>query len=143
MKNKEVSVDIPLKAEFYDVDSMRIVWHGNYAKFYEVARCALLDIIGYNYLEMEKSGYSWPVVKLNIKYISSIEFSQEFHIKATLKEYTNRLKIAYYIYDKNNGKKLNIGETVQMAIDIKSGSTQFVSPPIFIDLVENYINEME
>lgn len=143
MNNNEISVDIPFKAEFYDVDSMKIVWHGNYAKYYEVARCALLDLIGYNYFEMESSGYSWPVVKLNIKYIKSIEFSQDFYVKATLKEYENRLRIIYHIYDTKSGDKLNIGETVQMAIEKKTGSTQFVSPSILINSVENYLKKMD
>ena len=143
MKNRQISVELPLKAEFFDVDSMRIVWHGNYAKFYEMARCFLLDEIGHNYNEMESSGYSWPVVKLNIKYVKPIQFSQHFTVKATLKEYENRLRISYVIYDKESGDKLNVGETVQMAIDMKNHSTLFVSPKVFVDSVHRYIEKME
>ena len=42
-------------AEFFDVDAMKIVWHGNYVKFMEVARCAMLDRLGYGYKEMVKA----------------------------------------------------------------------------------------
>lgn len=37
---------------FFDVDAMHIVWHGNYVKYLETARCAFLSSIGYDYNEM-------------------------------------------------------------------------------------------
>src|SRR5690625_7911324 len=37
---------IELTVTFYDVDSMDIVWHGHYLKYFEDARCCLLDEIG-------------------------------------------------------------------------------------------------
>ncbi|MDC7124186.1 MAG: thioesterase family protein [Spirochaetales bacterium] len=138
MKKKEDKffVEIPLKAEFYDVDSMKIVWHGNYIKFYEQARCALLETIGYSYDDMEESGYAWPVVNIESKYIKPIKFRQTFTIRATLEEYENRLKISYLIYDKDTGVKINKGSSTQMAIDMKTGSTLFVSPKVLLDKVK-------
>lgn len=133
----KISIDIPLKAEFYDVDSMRIVWHGNYAKYYEQARCVLLDKIGYGYTEMEEYGIAWPIVKMDLKYIKPIKFAQEFRIKATLDEYENRLKISFVIYDEATGKILNKGTTTQMAVDMKNNESLLVSPNHLIELVEH------
>ena len=31
------------RAEFYDIDSMGVMWHGNYVKCIESARCKFLD----------------------------------------------------------------------------------------------------
>ena len=50
---------------FFDVDAMHIVWHGNYVKYLETARCAFLSSIGYDYNEMGRQGYSWPIVQMN------------------------------------------------------------------------------
>ena len=36
------SVSTEIEVPFYDIDPMDIVWHGNYIKYFEVARCALL-----------------------------------------------------------------------------------------------------
>ena len=49
MKNifAETFIDVP----FYDLDPMNVVWHGNYVKYLEVARCDLLSKIGYTYDE--------------------------------------------------------------------------------------------
>ena len=141
MTDNKLSIEIPLKAEFYDVDSMKIVWHGNYIKYYEQARCALLDLIGYNYDDMERSGFAWPIVTLEVKYMKPIAFRQEFIIKATLLEYENRIKIAYLIYDKKTGESINKGITTQMAINMETGLSQLVSPPLFIQSVEDYFKE--
>ena len=61
-----------IKAQFFDVDSMDVVWHGNYVKYLETARCELLSKIGYDYKKMKMDGFAYPIVKLDIKYIKPI-----------------------------------------------------------------------
>ncbi len=53
-----------MEVGFFDVDSYRVVWHGNYPKYFEIARCKLLDKIGFTYADMEETGYFYPVVDL-------------------------------------------------------------------------------
>jgi acyl-CoA thioester hydrolase len=62
-----ISAEIAVVAQFYDLDPMKVVWHGNYARYLEQARCALLEKLGYSYQEMEQSGYVWPIVDLRVK----------------------------------------------------------------------------
>ena len=57
-------VDTEVLVPFFDVDSMLVVWHGHYVKYLEVARCALLDHLEHNYLQMQASGFAWPVIDL-------------------------------------------------------------------------------
>ena len=54
---------------FHDVDSIGVAWHGHYAKYFEIARCALLDSFGYGYNAMRESGFSWPVIDMRIRYV--------------------------------------------------------------------------
>ena len=61
----EVKVRVP----FHDLDPAGIVWHGHYAKYFELARCELLRSFGYNYDDMVASGYSWPVIDLRARYV--------------------------------------------------------------------------
>ena len=61
----EVDIDVP----FHDLDPMQIVWHGRYAQYFEIARCALLDQIGYGYDAMRESGYAWPIIDMRIQYV--------------------------------------------------------------------------
>lgn len=140
MENPFVSEEILLKVEFYDVDSMNVVWHGNYVKYMESARCALLDKIGYGYQEMVKDGFAFPVTSIRLKYIRSLFFGETVKIRASLLEYENRIKISYQFYDKDD-RLTTKAESVQMALKIDTHETQFVCPPSLIQKVEKLIAE--
>ena len=131
-----ISADITVKCQFYDLDPMGIAWHGNYPRFFEQARCALLDKIDYNYDQMRESGYAWPIVDMRIKYVRSLRFGQEATVTATLVEYENRLKINYLITDVDTGEKLTQGFTIQVAIDNTAEEMLFQSPPVLYQKVE-------
>lgn len=122
-----------IEVQFYDLDPMQIVWHGNYVKYLEVARCALLDSIGYNYLQMKESGYAWPVIDMNLRYIGSAVFGQRLRLRAEIVEYENRLKIDYLLSDAATGKRLNRASTTQVAVDVTTGEMCFVSPSILFE----------
>ncbi|WP_305909465.1 acyl-CoA thioesterase [Methylomarinum sp. Ch1-1] len=122
----EVEIDVP----FFDVDLMEIVWHGHYVKYFEVARCALLDKIGYNYMQMRESGYAWPVIDLRVRYAKPAKFGQKLTVHAELCEWENRLKINYKVCDKLSGARLIRGHSCQVAVDIASGDMCYESPAI-------------
>jgi acyl-CoA thioester hydrolase len=119
-----------IQVQFFDLDPMQIVWHGNYVKYLEIARCALFDKIDYNYEQMGVSGYMWPVIDLQLRYIGSARFGQRLKLRADLVEWENRLKIDYLITDTATGARLTRASTTQVAVDIATGEMCFVSPPV-------------
>lgn len=125
--------DIELQVPFFDLDPMNIVWHGNYVKYLELARCALLDRIGYNYLQMKESGYTWPVIDLHVRYVASAHFDQRIKLHAAIVEWENRLKIDYLITEAASGKRLTRASTTQVAVALATGEMCFVSPPILFE----------
>ncbi|WP_163834968.1 acyl-CoA thioesterase [Spartinivicinus ruber] len=129
----EFSQTVEITVPFHDVDMMQVAWHGHYAKYFEIARCQLLDSFDYNYRQMEQSGYMWPIVDFRIKYIRPAKFEASILVSATLVEYENRLKIAYRIKDKQTGETLTKGHTVQMAVKLSNHETCFRSPSILFD----------
>jgi acyl-CoA thioester hydrolase len=128
----EVEVDVP----FHDADPMGVTWHGNYFRYLEAARSALLRKIGYNYAQMTASGYLFPVVEARIKYVKPTTFGSRLKVKATLEEYENRLKISYLITDLTSGERVTIASTTQVAVRSEDGEMCFCSPQILIDRVE-------
>ena len=138
---ENLSAEIEFTVEFYDVDSMHIVWHGNYIKYFEKARCALLDKIGYGYREMKESGSAFPVTAVYAKYISSFGFQDRVRARAALTEYENCIKIKYELYNAGTGQLCTRGESTQMAVDMDSGESRFACPKIFIDKVEALLCE--
>ena len=118
---------------FHDVDAMGIVWHGHYLKYFEIARCALLESIGYNYRQMGESGYSWPVVGVRVRYPAPARFGQRVRVHAAIKEFEHRLRIAYVITDAGTGKRLTRGSTVQVAVDLTTNEVCFASPRVLLE----------
>ena len=124
----EVEVRVP----FYDLDPMEVVWHGNYAKYFEVARCALLEQIHYNYAEMKQSGFAWPVIDLQVRYLQPLTFAQTVVVRAEIVEYEYWLKIEYAIRDKTTSMRLTKGSTRQVAVDLGTKLMSLQSPPILL-----------
>ena len=129
--------------EFYDLDPMQIVWHGNYINFFELGRHSLLEKIGYGYNEMKDSGYAFPVVDISVKYLKSLKYKDRIQIKAILMEYENCLRIKYEIYNSENGETITRGLSTQMAYNIKNNESCFNCPEVLIKKVENLINKQE
>ena len=138
MEKVLLEAEMPFKVEFYDVDTMGVVWHGNYIKYMEAVRCVLLDKIGYGYSEMMKEGFAFPVITINLKYVRSLVFGENAVIKAYLLEYKDRLRIKYEVFN-SAGMVATKGETVQIAVDWNTKETQFESPELFVQRAEETI----
>lgn len=138
-KQGVLQAEVELVVPFFDVDMMDVVWHGHYVKYFEQARCALLDRIGHNYRQMRDAGYAWPVIDLQVRYVRGAQFGQKIIVRANLVEWENRLKINYLILDAETGERMTRGSSVQVAVEIASREMQFVSPRVFVDAVEKML----
>ncbi|MGT2510544.1 acyl-CoA thioesterase [Cupriavidus basilensis] len=130
--SQDLSHEITLSAAFHDLDPMNVVWHGNYVRYFEQARCALLARYDYDYPAMRDSGYAWPVVDMRVKYVGPLAYGQSFTIRAAIVEWENRLKIEYVIRDTASGRRLTKGYTIQVAVDMSNGEMQYVCPPVLM-----------
>lgn len=128
--NDELAVEIELSPAFHDCDPMQVVWHGNYFKYLEIARCALLQRHDYDYPQMLESGYLWPVVDARVKYIRPLLYQQALRVRARIVEWENRLKIDYEIRDAASGQRLTRAHTIQVAVDAASKQMLYQCPPV-------------
>jgi acyl-CoA thioester hydrolase len=133
------AIEIDVTVPFFDVDSMEVVWHGHYVKYLEVARCALLDELGHNYVRMKDTGYAWPIIDLQLRYARPARFGQKLVVRAELVEWRNRLKIHYTLSDAATGERLTRASTIQVAVRLADGEMQLVSPAVFVDDVERHL----
>lgn len=131
-----LTAEVTIKAQFYDLDPMEVVWHGNYVRFLELARCELLDHIGYNYEEMRATGYLWPIVDIRLRYIRPIRRAQTVIVSATLAEYEHRIRIDYRVRDAASDDVLTKARTDQVAVDAATGELCLQSPQTLIDKVQ-------
>ena len=138
-KEGVLQAEIELVVPFFDVDMMEVVWHGHYVKYFEEARCALLDKLGHNYRQMRDAGYAWPVIDLQLRYIRGAQFGQRIRVRADLVEWENRLKINYLITDVATGERMTRGSSVQVAVEIASREMLLASPRVFVEAVERVL----
>jgi len=59
---------------------MGVVYHGNYATYFEVARTEWLRNLGVTYKDIENSGIILPVISLFFNFIKSAKYDDELTI---------------------------------------------------------------
>lgn len=125
----EVEIEVP----FHDVDAMKIVWHGHYYKYFEIARTALLRSIDYDAQAAFDSGFAWPVIETHCRYAAPLLYGMKLTVSATLVEYEHRLKIEYAIRERGGEKILSQGRTTQVAFDMAKNELSLNTPDFFIE----------
>lgn len=127
-----IRAEVELEVPFHDVDLLGIAWHGHYCKYLEIARCAMLEQIDYGYMAMKATGYVWPIVDLQLRFVRPAKFGQRIRVAAELVEWEYRMKIRYLIADAGTGEALAKGHTVQAAVDASTGEMSYASPEVFL-----------
>lgn len=134
-----VSATQPIEVQFYDLDPMNVVWHGNYPRFFEAVRRTLMLSLGYGYEDMRRSGFMWPIIAMHVRYYRPLRLGAKAEISCGIVEWENRLKISYLIRDLDSGKKVTTGHTVQVAVDMTTEEMQWRSPPVLFEKLAPYL----
>jgi acyl-CoA thioester hydrolase len=134
-----ISTAIDIEVPFQDVDPMQVVWHGNYLRYFEAARAALLRKIDYDYPQMLASHYLWPIIEARVRFVQPLRYGQQIRVSAALVEWENRMKVDYLVTDAANGKRHTRGYTVQCAVDMRNQELQLVSPPALLERLKDYL----
>jgi len=125
-----------MRVPFHDVDPANVVWHGRYFKYFEEVRRTLLEDLDYSYTSMMESGYIWPVVDANVRYVRPLELDQRFVVSACIVEWELRLVVEYRIHD-DAGTLYTKGRTVQVPVDATTRELLIGSPAALIERIEN------
>ncbi|MCR5084963.1 MAG: acyl-CoA thioesterase [Succinivibrionaceae bacterium] len=108
--------EVTIRVALHDTDQLGVVWHGNYLRYFERAREALMDALGYGYPQMRAAGLLWPVVTEECKYLRPLRLGDEAVVLARLEEWEYRIACRYEIRLLPAGEPCTRGRTVQMAV---------------------------
>lgn len=136
---KKITTTSKIEVEFYDLDPMNVVWHGNYVKYLEKARCDMLEKIGYTYDDMREDNVVYPVATVELKFIKSATFKQNILVKTTFETMEPALVLKYKIIDEKTGEILCKAKTMQICVDIKTRESVYKAPANFVNKVEEFI----
>lgn len=106
-----------VRVRYNDTDRMGIVYHGNYAMYFEVARLEMLRVRGLAYRQMEEEGVMLPVSDLHVKYVSPAYYDDLLDVEVTLLEKPAvRVKFAFRITNQDEAL-VATGEVVLACVD--------------------------
>lgn len=116
MKNSSTKT----RVRYSETDQMGVVYHGNYAQFFELGRTEWLRKLNVTYKDMENSGIMLPVISLQCKFIKSAKYDDVLTIKTILvKKPMVKIEFDYEIINQNK-ELVCTGNSVLAFIDMKT-----------------------
>lgn len=103
----------PIRVRYAETDQMDVVYHGNYAQYFEVARAESIRSLGFTYKDMEAAGVIMPIVEIQCKFLRPAHYDDLLTVKTILKELPSghRIEFNQEVYNEA-GKLLTIGHVV-------------------------------
>ncbi|WP_420471500.1 MULTISPECIES: acyl-CoA thioesterase [unclassified Brevundimonas] len=135
-----VSASASAVPQFYDLDPMNIVWHGNYPRFLELGRVAVMERIGYSYEAMVESGFAWPIIDLRMRYIRPMRLNQPVKITAGIVEWESILRITYLVQNEETGERVMRASSSQVALRINTQEMLWVTPPVLRERLAPFLS---
>ena len=110
--------EIEIRVRYGETDQMGVVYHGNYAQYFEIGRVEWLRKFGVSYKEMEESGIMLPVISLSVKFKKSACYDDVIKVKTQLVKIPSAtIEFDYEILNDKN-EILATGNTSLVFIDI-------------------------
>jgi acyl-CoA thioester hydrolase len=130
-RQTSLSESVRIRVRFSEVDSLRIVWHGHYLKYFEDGREAFGEKFGIGYLDIYKSGLLTPIVSVQCDYRKPARFGDLIEVETCFAD-TDAAKIIFHYTIRNlsdNNEVIATGETTQVFLD--SNNELILTPPEF------------
>jgi len=122
--------EFKVRVRYAETDQMGVVYHGNYAQYFEMGRVEWLRNLGLSYSVMEKQGVMLPVVSLTMNYKKPARYDDLLTVRTIFKKQESvKIEFDYEIYNEA-GQLLTIGNSVLVFVDMKTGRP--VLPPEYV-----------
>ena len=125
--------EIKLRVRYAETDGMGVVYHANYAVWFEAARNEYCRALGYPYKELsENEGAHLMVTQLAIKYHTPTFFDDEIVVR-TWCETMGRAScvFGYQVRDETTDKLAVEGWSEHAAVDKLTGKLHRFSPELY------------
>ncbi len=126
---------IKIKVRFSEVDSMRVVWHGEYVKYFEDGREAFgREFGGLNYDTIESDGYYIPIVKLELDYKIPLKCGDTAIVETKfINSRAAKILFEYVIYRESDMAVAATGRSMQVFTHADTGELELNTPQFFMD----------
>lgn len=122
-----------IAVRFNEVDSLGIVWHGHYVKYFEDGREAFGEQYGLGYLEVYNQGFVIPLTKLDIDYKRPLRYGDKVVVETTYWDSeAAKLIFTYVLRNLKTGEKVAEAKSIQVFLNTK-GELSLNIPDFFIE----------
>lgn len=149
MRNRRIGREKPaltnrtqIKVRFSEVDSMQVVWHGEYVRYFEDGRESFgREYAGLGYMDFYTNGYTVPIVDLQLQYIVPLTINDIAIVETRYIE-TSAAKLCfeYMIYRQSDGVMVARGSTMQVFVD-KDGVMVLNNPDFFQNWKQKWLTK--
>lgn len=131
---------IKIRVRFSEVDSMRIVWHGEYVRYFEDGREAFgREFGGLNYLTITDEGYYIPIVKLELDYMMPLKCGDTAIVETRfINTHSAKIQMEYVIYRESDMAIAAIGKSLQVFTHVESDELETSTPDFFLRWKEKW-----
>jgi acyl-CoA thioester hydrolase len=128
-----------INVRFSEVDSLSIVWHGHYLKYFEDAREAFGKKYGLGYLDLYEFGYVTPIVNINCQYKVPLAYGETAIVEVIYHDTkAARIEMEYKITNATTGALLATGYSTQVFLDRAKSELQLIIPDFFAKWKEKW-----
>lgn len=102
-----------IRVRYAETDRMNVVYHGNYAQYFEVGRVEAIRALGLSYKDLETMGIIMPVIEWTAKFLRPSHYDDLLTIRTSLREWPKEHRIEFFqeVYNEN-GKLLTTGKVL-------------------------------
>lgn len=126
-----------ITARFSEVDSMGIVWHGHYVKYFEDGREAFGKEHQLGYMDVYAQGFFMPIVNINCSYKRPIPYDEPVMIETKfINSPAAKILFEYRLFNKNNTETYATGRTEQVFLT-KDRELHLTVPDFFVQWKHN------
>lgn len=130
-----------ITVRFSEVDSMKVVWHGEYIRYFEDGRESFgKHYDGLKYIDIYDSGYMAPMVELNCQYKQSLTFGEEAIVETRyIPTSAAKIMFDYTIYRASDNAVVATGSSTQVFINGQTRELELNSPQFYLDWKQRWI----
>lgn len=118
ISDKALKSVVTAQVRFSEVDSMRVVWHGNYARYFEDGRESFgRKYPGIGYMDIYENGFTAPIVDLTIQFLCPLTINDTAIIETYyIPDPAARLRFEYIIRRGSDNRISVRGSSAQVFI---------------------------
>ena len=124
------TIEVPVR--FSEVDSLGIVWHGHYLRYFEDGREAFGKRYGLSYLDYFAEGYLVPIVSIQCDYKQVVRYGDRIIVETTYTPCESaKINFTYRLVNAETRDLVVTGSTTQVFLSKDKLTLQLTNPDFF------------